>query len=252
MSRVCIIGNSHLGAFKLALDAGNMPDISDRYEFDTFGSIRASILQTRIVGQRLVPTRKDVTENFERTSGGQSEIDLSQYSAFVIAIRNSPFWIRPFLADTQIMPVSRAMVAAIHRNFMDDWSIDLSVRIAEVVPKARVFFVGRPLNTQKDKVARKLLRQFDGPDKHSQVAMKDTVLQYLADAVASQPVAPNVDLVRPPDHLLEPHRLFTLAKYARGAQDADTGLKQVFKDDDTMHMNGAYGREMLMHMLAPL
>ena len=198
-----------------------------------------------------MPTRKDVTENFERSSGGQSEIDLSQYSAFVIAIRNS-------ISDPAFSGrhPDHARIprhgAAIHRKFMDDRSIDLSVRIAEVVPKARVFFVGRPLNTQKDKVARKLLRQFDGPNKHSQVAMKDTVLQYLADAVASQPVAPNVDLVRPPDHLLEPHRLFTLAKYARGAQDADTGLKQVFKDDDTMHMNGAYGREMLMHMLAPL
>ncbi len=252
MSRVCIIGNSHLGAFKLAVDGPEIPGISDRFEFDTFGSIRASILQTRISGDRLIPTRKDVTESFARTSGGQTEIRLGSYSVFVMAIRNSPYWIRPYLFDTQLGPVSDTMVEAIHRDFLDDWSIELTAEIARTVPEARVFFVGRPLNSQKDFLARRLFRQLDGDENAANLAIKDQLLMRLNAVAANIPVAPNVAMVRPPDHVLEPHGLFTLSKYSRGAQKADTGMKQVFKDDDTMHMNGEYGRDMLVHMLAGL
>lgn len=250
MKKVCIIGNSHLGAFKLALDGEQIEGVSDRYEFDTFGSIRASLLQTEIKTGKLVPTRDDVAKNFEKTSGGQSEIKLADYDAFVIAVRNSPFWIRPFLSDTDIVPVSERMIQAIHADFLKDWSIDFTRTLARAAPKARVFFVGRPLNSDKDFVAKRVLPQLKGEDGAGASAIKDQILLRLRQAVRDMPVAENVTLVRPPDHLLDRHQLFTKSEYARGAVKADTGLRQVFKADDTQHMNGDYGREMLVHMLA--
>lgn len=249
MSRVCIIGNSHLGAYKQALDGEDTGGLTDRFEFDTFGSIRASLLQTRIDGDRLVPTRDDVEKNFARTSGGKTEIRLSDYSAIVMAVRNSPFWIRPYLFDRDLAPVSDRMVEAIHREFLNDWSLELTAAIAAVVPDVPVMFVGRPLNTERDHLARGLLRQLDGDGAAAAEAIKDMILLRINRAVQDQPVAQNVTLVRPPDALLEPHRLFTRKKYARGAQSYDSGLKRPGTEDDTMHMNGDYGREMLIHML---
>ncbi len=252
MSRVCIIGNSHLGAFKLALDGEDIPGVTERFEFDTFGSIRASLSQTKIEGDRLVPQRKNVTENFRRTSGGQTDVHLSSYSAFILAVRNSPYWIRPYLYDTNLGPVSEAAISAIHHAFLDDWSIDLARHIAQAAPNAQVFFLGRPLNSEKDFLARRLNSQLDGPDNVAASVAKDTLLLRMARIIKQSPLPDNMRLIRPPDHMLAANRLFTLAKYSRGAEKADTGLKQVFKEDDTQHMNGAYGAGMLAHLLKDL
>ncbi|MEX0282989.1 MAG: hypothetical protein AB3N23_00105 [Paracoccaceae bacterium] len=252
MNRVCIIGNSHLGAYKLAIDGPDIPNVSDRFEFDTFGSIRASLNHTRIINGKLVPQKKNVTENFQKTSGGQSEIDLKRYSAFVITVRNSPYWIRPYLLDTQLGPLSDAMVQAIHTDFLDDWSIHLTASIAEAVPKARVFFVGRPFNSERDFLAKRVLPQLEGPDAVGASVVLDTLMMRLSRAVRNSDLPDNVTLMRAPDHLLDDSKLFTRAKYSRGAADAQTGMRQVFKEDDTQHMNGVYGAEMLQHMLSGL
>lgn len=249
MSRICIIGNSHIGAFRQAVDGGGIEGVSDRCNFETFGSIRASLSKTRITGGRLVALRGDVEKSFARTSGGQTEIVLDRYDGFIIAVRNSPYWIKPYLYDRNLGPMSADLVGSIHRGFLDDWSLDLTAAIAGAVGKVPVWFVGRPLNSEKDHQARGILKQLNGPEGAAAQAAKDQILRRLDRAVAENPVAENVTLVRPPDHLLEDHRLFTKHKYTRGAMEADTGMKRPSDKDDTMHMNAAYGREMLRHML---
>ena len=252
MSRVCIIGNSHLGAFKLALNDGHIPGVTERFEFDTFGSIRASLSQTKIEGGRLLPQRKNVTENFRRTSGGQTDVNLGSYSVFILAVRNSPYWVRPYLYETKLGPVSEAAISAIHHAFLDDWSIDLARRIAQAAPNAQLFFLGRPLNSERDFLSRRLNNQLSGPDSIAATVAKDTLLLRMSRIIRQSPLPDNICLVRPPDHMLAANKLFTLAKYSRGAEKADTGLKQVFKEDDTQHMNGAYGVDMLIHLLKDL
>ncbi len=86
MIRLCVIGNSHMAAYKLgwdALVAADDPVIREvRPVF--FGAPRDGIRQVRQEAGRIVPVRKDIAEGFERTSGGQREILLADHDAVLL------------------------------------------------------------------------------------------------------------------------------------------------------------------------
>lgn len=86
MIRLCVMGNSHLAAFKLGWDAlvkDNDPTaraLSPVF----FGAPRDAMRHVRQEDGRIIPTRKDVPESFERMSGGQREIRLADYDAVLL------------------------------------------------------------------------------------------------------------------------------------------------------------------------
>lgn len=84
--RLCVMGNSHLAAYKLGWDAlvaeGDAVTRSVRPVF--FGAPRDGMRQVRQEGGRIVPTRKDIAEGFERMSGGQREIVLGDFDAMLL------------------------------------------------------------------------------------------------------------------------------------------------------------------------
>lgn len=86
MIRLCIIGNSHMAAYKLGWDmlvaAGDPVTRQIRPVF--FGAPRDGIRQVTQEGGRIIPIRKDIAEGFERTSGGQREIRLADHDAVLL------------------------------------------------------------------------------------------------------------------------------------------------------------------------
>lgn len=86
MIRLCIIGNSHMAAYKLGWDAlVAAGDPATRAVMPVFfGAPRDGIRQVKEAAGRIVPLRKDIAEGFERTSGGQREIVLADYDAVLL------------------------------------------------------------------------------------------------------------------------------------------------------------------------
>lgn len=86
MIRLCVIGNSHMAAYKLGWDVLTSAEKSARHTLSPtfFGAPRDGIRQIEQQSGRLVPTRKDIADNFERLSGGLREINLAEYDAFLL------------------------------------------------------------------------------------------------------------------------------------------------------------------------
>jgi hypothetical protein len=78
---ICLIGNSHLAAIKLAWDA--MREQFPHLELEMFGSHSASLRDTALDSGRIVPTTKQVARNFKWTSRTNA-IRLNKYAAFYI------------------------------------------------------------------------------------------------------------------------------------------------------------------------
>jgi hypothetical protein len=81
--RLCVIGNSHLAAYKLGWDAltaaGDPVGRAVRPTF--FGAPRDGLRQVKQEAGRIIPTRRDIAEGFARMSGGHREIVLAEYDA---------------------------------------------------------------------------------------------------------------------------------------------------------------------------
>ncbi|WP_438992269.1 hypothetical protein [Lentibacter sp.] len=249
MKRVCLLGNSHIGAFLSATRDCEAQFPASDYAFDCFGSIRASIQHVTFEGTQMTPTRGDVEKSFETTSGGKRVVELEAYDTVIIALRNTPFWIRPYLAEKRFVPLSRAVVQEIYDGFLDDWSVNFARNVASAVPDTPVVFLGRPLNSEQDHLARSVLGQLNGTASDGARALKDALLERIEDVVLRTVVADNLRFLRPPAELLEPHGLFTKSEYSRGAVKFRQAMKAASAADDTQHMNGEYGLKMLKYIL---
>lgn len=249
MKRICLLGNSHIGAFLTATRDCEVHFPASGFAFDCFGSIRASIQHVKFDGTRMTPTRGDVKKSFETTSGGKGHVELDEYDAVIIALRNTPFWIKPYLAEKQFVPLSRPVVQEIHNGFLDDWSVNFARNVAAAVPDTPIVFLGRPFNSDQDHLARFVLGQLDGEGSDAARALKDALVEQIGDVVAKTVVADNLSFLRPPAALLEPHGLFTKSDYSRGAVKFRQAMKAASEAADTQHMNGDYGLAMLQHIL---
>jgi len=80
--RLCIVGDSHVGAVKLGWDL--ISDENRSWEVDFFGAVGDSIGSLLIKGGELSPSVQSVRDSFALTSKGQNSIRTRNYDAFVI------------------------------------------------------------------------------------------------------------------------------------------------------------------------
>lgn len=86
MTRLCVIGNSHVAAYKLGWDAlaAAGDDTCSTLTPTFFGAPRDGVRHIEREGEYIVPTRKDVAESFARLSNGREQIGLAEYDAFLL------------------------------------------------------------------------------------------------------------------------------------------------------------------------
>ena len=80
--KICVLGNSHLAAFKLGWEkiAGDYPDVS----VDCFGLGRNTFRHTELKDGAIVPTKPELVEKMKLFSGGHASIPVAKYDAFVV------------------------------------------------------------------------------------------------------------------------------------------------------------------------
>ncbi|MGA0532897.1 hypothetical protein [Hansschlegelia sp. KR7-227] len=82
MMRVCVLGNSHAAALKLAYDAD--PSIATRMELTFFAHRGGALRQLRARDGIIVPTKAEVEKAIAHTSGGLKQIDPALYDVFLV------------------------------------------------------------------------------------------------------------------------------------------------------------------------
>jgi hypothetical protein len=82
VTRLCLIGNSHLSAFRRGWSA--LPEPPDGITATFFGSLRDTLKLLEIEDGKLVAKAAQLRANLELTSNGLHEIDPAAYDAFVL------------------------------------------------------------------------------------------------------------------------------------------------------------------------
>lgn len=246
MKRWCFLGNSHLAAIKLGVDAWADDLAAAGIEVDTFGSHGDTLRGIKIDDGVIRPRHDAMAERFEWTSGGKREIVLKDYDDIFLIFGESPHSIRLFMSDGDVPPMTHDLIRAVHDTWTRGWACQLSDRIAHAAPKARVHFLGEPFRSEECGEARKLL---DGLGDDSAAAERIADIRRATDELLSQLGLAVASIVRQPAHLNEHRGLFTRAEYARGSVRLTDDLSVAHKTSDMRHMNGAFGERMVRHLI---
>jgi hypothetical protein len=249
MRRVCFIGNSHLAAVRLALDAARARGALGDVAADTFAAIREGIAGCAIRDGCLVPAEEAVAQSFRWTSGGQDRVELGRYDDIFVVAGRSPFEIGCYLPKGPPPPPSPAVYRAVAAALLDDWGPDLARRIARAAPAARVHFVGEPEISDASPFARELLAMTEGeaPQREAGTAGLLGIRRAIAAAVAAVPHGLASVPGLPPGVLGE-CGAFTRHAFCRGSVHLREGLDQPHPETEFRHMNAAYGDQLLRHL----
>ncbi|MES2144715.1 MAG: hypothetical protein V4516_10245, partial [Pseudomonadota bacterium] len=84
--RLCVIGNSHVAAFKLGWDqlAARGDALTRAIAPTFFGAPRDGLKNLAVRDGRLVPTADFVRDHFARMSGGRADVDPAVYDGFLL------------------------------------------------------------------------------------------------------------------------------------------------------------------------
>jgi hypothetical protein len=248
MRRVCLIGNSHLAAVKQGLDQARALGLLDGVACDTFGARWSSLTETRIEQGCLVPSSAAVARSFAWTSGGQDRIALGEYDMICLIAGHSPRGVLRYVPPGLLPPPGRALYRAVARGWAESWAARLGAAIAEAT-RAAVVFVGQPqpaLQLARIGAFRGLLDASGAPDP-AKCAPLEAIRAAIGEALAATP-HPFAAIAAPPPACLDPLGIVTRAEFCRGAVRLTEGLAEAQPAEDRIHMNGAYGLELLRHL----
>ncbi len=249
MTRICFLGNSHLAAVKLGLEAALAHGVLAEVAADTFGSHRDSLARCLIQDGAVVPTEPSIARNFAWTSGGREKVVLADYDALYIVAGGSPFSVFRYLPPGQLPPPSPAVYGAVAASWCGEWAPSLGRAIAAAAPKLAVHFVGEPaLSTawHRYRGFRDLFGDAGEPDP-VRLARLRAIQAAMARAVARAPHGMTSVMPYPPA-CLDELGVLTRAEFTRGAKRLVEGLDAAQPDSDEVHMNTDYGLALLRHL----
>jgi hypothetical protein len=257
MTRLCVIGDSHLAAIKLGWEVvkSEFPHV----QVDFFGSGGASLADTAIDQGRLIPTVAKVRRGFEVTSGGKDCVRLSDYD--VVIIVGVGYSIYPLLwlyqryrsedhanNDCPFTPVSSAFFREVAASRLAG---TVAVQLHDKIRKAsKTYLKIVPQPLPSDAVL----------DSHNQsgipALLKSTVayhdditLAHYFTAVTGALVKEGRQISSPPTASRSGY-LFTKREFSVGSVRLSKNLATPHDEDDFEHMNKEYGALQLRELLA--
>ena len=257
-SRLCVIGNSHLAAVKLGWDqlASGHPGVQPRF----FGSPRATLRELHWHGPVLVCRSEQVQRNLRMTSGGLDQIDLREFDAVLLC--GLGFGLRQVaklnlshrhtgLAGqaTAAHLVSRACFQAALRGQMEQ---TVAVRLGRLIREGcslPLLLAPTPMpgeglmQSQDEDIIRWWQPILEAGDEAALLADHEQACSTLVPPFTRILAQPPVTLASP---------LTSRQIYQQGAARLAGGNNEPQPDGDVMHMNAAYGAEVLREALAML
>lgn len=210
--RICVIGNSHVGALRRGWDAlkAERDDVQPVF----FASPGRSLAGLQRQGTRLVPALPGVARYLALTSGGLSEIELGEFDAFVLV----------GMAFLMPRPDRRHTLAVIRATCEDAWTTSISASLVALIRASS----GVPLL-----VAHNPLPSARQPNAHLRPLGYAETMDVMQNDVMPPAVQllPQVAETRADDWLTRPEFL----------AGATTLLGEGLEDDNATHMNARFG-----------
>ncbi len=216
--KVCIIGNSQVACLKAAWDAtrGDTPGVEMTF-FATFGESHKHL---EIEGRRLVPRSAVVRDQILYTAG-RDEIVASDYDVFLVCG-----------CGTDLLPVDARVSSNVLRTTVRDiLTTSLAYRLAAMlrsISDAPIYIIASPLKDERT-----------APSAPAEYVPYTAVFPLLTEALD---IAGTRLLAQPEQTITGGH--FTKFEYSKDAVHLATreGLEgKLYRDDETGHMNTAYG-----------
>jgi hypothetical protein len=245
--RLCVIGNSHLAAFKLGWDQllakkdARIAAITPTF----FGAPRDGVKNLDLREGHLVPTTEAVKEHFLRLSGGRAHIDPALYDGFLLVGLGASMkrTLRLYRTHRWFGVQQKADCPVVSRAFAQAFLAQgyAATRLAQVAQMLRsatdkpVFVTPEPYwaAVQADQSAK---TGDYGSAKAAASGDGDRIAQMFVAAM-TQALGPHATLIWQPDATIE-NGIVTRARFNKGASKFITGEG---KESDAAHMNGDYG-----------
>ena len=222
MIRLCILGNSHAAALKLASDGFCTANPDARLTF--FAAVSRESKAMRVDGACYIPLTDELAAQFELTSGGQRRIDPARFDAFLLygfGGRGVP--------DDKPKRFSRAFrEACILARLREDLLCQHMQALRQLTDKP-VFAALKPLPSLREGAkARRLLPHRDEVD----LAQRQLCDPFGVHLLAQPPHTLIGDQATAPEHAEGSAPLERLAAQA----------KPPHSEQERKHMNAGYGR----------
>ncbi len=218
--KICIIGNSHVGALKRAWDAD--PDPSLALEF--FAARGARLRDLRVKRNRLAPKTWALKRAFKFTSAGQSRIEPDRYDCFLIYALQA----RPFLEKCENRYSRAVMQDALKDHVQNTISFDVLEKLRGVTDK-KIYVGHNPLLAADGKVENRVSEEYTNGI---------TELNRYVYNPANSEMIP-----QPYETIVNGH--FTDQVYTKRSKRLSVGNRlddRTHPEDDRTHMNEAFGR----------
>lgn len=245
--RLCLIGNSHLSAFRLALDHISLPDtITPTF----FGAMRDRLRMVEPQHNRLVPTEKVVRDSFKRTSGGKGEIAIRQYDAFVLVGLSASMkrCLRFHRRHRWYGLQQGAETGLVRRNLAltvltEEYS---RTRLAELAQTLRLM-TNKPIFAFAEPFWAARMRP--PPPEITEIEANGTAIRQMFRESLTAALAGNAEFIEQPEetvrHACYSDDTLTITDIAAHGADPDF-------EDDPVHMNGVFAARCWQKLLARL
>lgn len=225
--RLCILGNSHVGALKRAWDARGTANPEADVAPTFFASRHRGLSQARVEGRHLVPGTEDLARDLAFTSGGDGTVALDDFDAFLVYGLFVPAY-----RDAGQSYSAACRMAALHDHFDHRIGVILaqSLRAAVDVP---VLIAHDPLPADPGGVQGRPAARRD----HYRDTIAMVNERFFAPAGLTM-------LAQPAETRVPERPFFTRAAYARGSRRLAVGDALddgAHPHEDRLHMNDAFG-----------
>lgn len=224
--KICILGNSHVAALKLAWEA--MPEQHEDTSLTFFADRRRGLSDLVVSGDKLVPAKSRLKGSLEFTSGGVGLVDPQEYDLFLVyGLRAKGPFIDPAFNYTRAL-----LELAAEDHVVGTLSYDIISRLRSITDKP--IFVGHdPLPAYRGE------RQRSAPPVKYETGLR-VVNEFAYSRVDAK-------LLSQPKHTIVNTR-FTAPEFSIGSERLAVGDErdgEVREEGESRHMNAAFGEAWL-------
>lgn len=218
--RICIIGNSHVGALKRAWDSFSDTAI----EIDFFAARGAHLRDLAVKGKVLAPTTRSLKSALKFTSGGRSRIDPKRYDYFLIYGAQAKH-----LIINRVNYYSKAVILDTLKDHVQPTvSFGIITKLRSITEK-KIYVGHHPLIAAKAEIEKKI--------SHEYIEGITDLNRHVYNTLNCEIIA------QPSETIVNGH--FTDPVYTKGSKRLSVGNKrddQPHSDNDRTHMNENFGK----------
>ena len=252
MKRICFVGNSHVGAVKQAIDGLSDDSTLNGFEFSTFACRSRNLETAQVINGVLSSDDENLKESFIWTSGGSSEVVISEYDVICFLMGRSMFDHKIFRTGSDIPYISAGLFDEIMAGARNSWQMQLVEKTARANKNVQVVHIGHPFVSDASPRMKSFLDSLSGSD--SGLSGRAKSVKARIEEKASAISVGNLRVMAPPPAALDETGFFTQHKFCQGSKGSNriTETEAEHSSDDFAHMNEVYGRMLIDHLLAEL